>query len=163
MTCSKGKWPGNWSLSPKIEGAASQAKHVGWITLNSVKLPTEREGVNTAPGKVTDRTTSQVDFKDVEISKRMDKASPQLMGWNIAGATYEVVIEVCKEDGLPVLKMTLHNTLLTNYDSEADEEGKVEESLQMDYTKIEMEFKTYKKDNTLDTSTSVVYDLETAG
>lgn len=163
MTCEEGKTPGSWTIPAKIEGAASQAKHVGWITLTSVKLPTEREGVNTAPGKVTDRTTSQVDFKDVEISKRMDKASPALMGWNISGGTYKVTIDVCKEDGLHVLRMTLFNTLLTNYDSEADEEGKVEESLQMDYTKIIMEFNTYKKDNTIDKTTSVVYDLETAG
>lgn len=162
MTCKNGAGAAK-GIPKKIVGNASQKKHEGWIPLMSAKLPTERDGVNTAPGNVTDRTTSQVDFKDIEISKPMDKASPDLMKWNISGATYEVVIEICKEDGLVVLRMTLYDTLLTNYDSESDEEGKVEETLSMDYTKILMEFYSYKKDNSVDGDPkSVLYDLETA-
>lgn len=162
MKCTGGKSPGK--IDAEIKGNASQSKHVGWIPLQSAKLPTERDGVNTAPGNVTDRTTSQVDFKDIEISKAMDKASAGLMKWNISGATYEVCIEICKENGNPVLRITLYDTLLTNYDAESDEEGKVEESLSMDYTKIQMDFLSYKKDNTSDpdNNVTVIYDLETA-
>lgn len=162
MKCESGKTSGPMSIEAKIEGNASQKSHVGWIPLESIKLPTEREGVNTAPGNVTDRTTSQVDFKDVEISKGMDKASPNLMKWNIAGATYKVTIDICKEDGQVVLQMILFDTLLTNYDSECDQEGKVTENLSMDYTKISMEFISYKKDNSEDRRDTVIYDLETA-
>ncbi|MCA8977191.1 MAG: type VI secretion system tube protein Hcp [Planctomycetes bacterium] len=150
------------SIEATIEGNASQQSHVAWIPLESVKLPTERDGVNTAPGNVTDRTTNQVDFKDVEISKGMDKASPNLMKWNISGATYKVTIDICKEDGQVVLQMILFDTLLTNYDSEANEEGQVTENLSLDYTKISMEFISYKKDNTEDRRDTVIYDLETA-
>lgn len=162
MKCKKGATTGPMKIVAEIEGNVSQKDHAGWISLNSVKLPTKRENVNTAPGNVTDRTTSQVDFEDVEISKRMDKASPDLMKWNISGGTYEVTIDICKEDGQPVLQMILTDTLLTNYDSEGDEEGKVDETLNLDYTKIQMNFTTYKKDNTFDKKTTVVYDLETA-
>ena len=149
-------------LEATIVGNASQKSHEGWIPLTSVKLPTEREGVRTAPGNVTDRTTSQVDFTDVEITKEMDKASPNLMKWNISGATYKVTIDVCKEDGQLVLQIILYDTILTNYDSEVDEEGKVEETIAMDYTKITMDFISYKKDNTEDRRDTVIYDLETA-
>ena len=150
------------SINAEIVGNASQTDHKGWIPLNSVKLPTERDGVNTAPGNVTDRTTSQVDFKDVEITKAMDKASPDLMKWNISGATYEVTIEICKEDGQVVLQVVLSDVLLTNYDQESDEEGKVEENLALDFTKITMEFVSYKKNNEEDRRDTVIYDLETA-
>jgi type VI secretion system Hcp family effector len=149
-------------LEAKIEGDASQKNHVGWISLQSVGLPTERAGVNTAPGNVTNRTTSQVDFKDVEIAKAMDKASPNLMKWNIAGATYKVTIDICREDGQVVLQMILFDTLLTNYNSQVDEEGKVTETLSLDYTKISLEFISYKKDNTENRRDTVIYDLETA-
>lgn len=161
MQCKKGK---SSSITLKdVVGDASQKDHEGWVPLNSVKLPTERDGVNTAPGNTTDRTTSQVDFKDVEITKSMDKASPDLMRWNISGGTYEVIIHICKEDGLPVLKMTLEDVLLTNYDQESDEEGKVEENLSLDYTKIQMDFISYdKKNEQVGKPSSVIYDLTTA-
>ena len=58
--------------------------------------------------------------------------------------------------------MILFDTLLTNYDSESDEEGKVSENLSLDFTKISMEFISYKKDNTEDRRDTVIYDLETA-
>lgn len=162
MTCESGTTSGNMKISPKISGTVSQKHHAGWIALTSCKLPTEREGVNTAPGKVTDRTTTQVDFKDVEIAKTMDKASPDLMKWNISGATYKVKIAVCKENGEELLKLELSDTLLTNYDSDVDEEGKIEETLAMDYTKIAMTFTTYNKDSKADVPQTIVYDLETA-
>ena len=162
MKAESGKTTSGTKIATKIEGNASQKDHVNWIPLESVKLPTKREGVNTAPGNVTDRTTSQVDFDDLEISKGMDKASPDLMKWNISGATYKVTIDICKEDGQKVLQIILYDTLLTNYDSECDESGKVSESLALDYTKISMEFISYKKDNTEDRRDTVIYDLETA-
>ncbi len=162
MKCDSGTTSGPMSINASITGNASQKDHVGWIPLSSVKIPTERDGVNTSPGNVTDRTTSQVDFKDVEITKPMDKASPDLMKWNISGATYTVTIEICKEDGQVVLRLTLSDVLLTNYDQESDEEGKVEENLSLDFTKVMMEFVSYKKDNTEDTHDTVIYDLETA-
>lgn len=159
MKCEGGK---GGKVVDTIKGNASQSKHNEWIPLESVKLPTERPDVNTAPGNVTDRTTSQVDFKDIEIAKGMDKASVDLMKWNISGATYKVTIDICKEDGNSVLKIILYDTILTNYDSEADEEGKVSENLSLDYTKIEMVFMSYNKDNTPAQPSTVIYDLETA-
>lgn len=162
MKCESGVTSGPMSINAEIKGNASQKSHAGWIPLESVKIPTKREGVNTAPGNVTDRTTSQVDFEDVEISKSMDKASPDLMKWNISGATYKVTIDICKEDGQVVLQIILFDTLLTNYDSESDQEGKVSENLSMDFTKITMEFISYKKDNSEDRRDTVIYDLETA-
>ena len=146
-----------------IKGSVSQSHHKDWISLQEMKLPTERPGVNTAPGDVTDRTTSAVDFKDVEITKYMDKASPGLMRWNITGATKKVTIHVCKEDGKTVLELVLHDVILTNYESSCDEEGKVEESIYLDYTKIYYRFTEYDKSNAATDTYEEVYDLETAG
>ncbi len=145
-----------------VIGDASQSSHTGWIPLQNVKLPTERPDVNTKPGNVTDRTTSAVDFKDVEITKFMDRASPDLMKWNIKGDTRTVTIEVCKEEGKRVLQLVLSNVILTNYDSDSDEEGKVEENISLDYTKIEYKYTAYNKDQTEADTYVASYDLETA-
>ena len=45
---------------------------------------------------------------------------------------------------------------------DAQEEGKVEENLALDFTKITMEFVSYKKNNEEDRRDTVIYDLETA-
>lgn len=146
-----------------ITGSASQSHHEGWISLQEMKLPTERPDVNTAPGNVTDRTTSAVDFKDIEITKYMDVASPGLMQWNIDGITRPVIIEVCKENGQRVLRLELSDVILTNYESTSDEEGKIEESIYLDYTKIIYNFQEYDKSGKPDKNQVIEYDLETAG
>ncbi len=146
-----------------VTGDASQEAHAGWIPLTEMTLPTERPDVNTAPGNVSDRTTSAVNFNDLEISKSMDKASPQLMTWNIDGSTKKVIIEVCKEKGQLVLQLVLYDVILTNYSSTSDEEGAVTESINLDYTKIEYNYTPYTKDNVAGDPIGVEYDLETAG
>ena len=68
---------------------------------NSVKIPTERDGVNqTAPGNVTDRTTSPTSTSRTSRSRRRwTRRVRDLMKWNILGdATYEVTIEICKDE-----------------------------------------------------------------
>jgi len=148
----------------EFEGDVSQKHHQKWIELKDMKLPTERPGVNTAPGNVTNRTTSAVDFTDVEISKYMDAASPGLMTWNIDGSTYDVTLELCRENGICVLQIILNDVILTNYETTSDEEGTVEETIALDYTRIEMNFTTFGKDNKpVGDPISCSYDLEQAG
>jgi len=146
-----------------IAGDVSQKHHKEWIELVSVKLPTERPDVNTSPGNVTDRTTQAVDFQDVEIEKYMDKASPLLMAWNITGETRKVTIQLCKENGQTLLELILFDVILTKYESNGDEEGKVTENIYLDYTKIQYKYIPYKKDNTPGDPMVITYDLETAG
>jgi len=146
----------------KIQGDVSQTQHKDWIPLKSLEVPTERPDVNTTPGNVTDRTTSQIQFEDIEVSKYTDKASPMLMIWNIEGTTEKVLIDVCKEDGDLVLRLTLQDTICTKYKSSSDEEGVVEETISLDFTKIEYKFQAYDKKNKPAATHSVGYDLERA-
>ena len=148
----------------EFDGDVSQKHHAKWIELKDLKLPTERPGVNTSPGNVTNRTTSAVDFTDVEISKYMDAASPALMTWNIDGATHDVDLELCRENGVCVLHIKLYAVILTNYETTCDEEGTVEETIALDYTKIDMDFTTFDKNNEPQSGKgkSCTYDLEQA-
>ena len=145
-----------------VKGDVSQENHVDWIPLQEVKLPTSRPDVNTTAGNISDRTTSQVTFEDIEISKYMDKASPDLMKWNIRGDTKLVTIEICKENGAPVLQLVLKDVILTNYEPTSDEEGKVEESISLDYTHIEYNYTPYDAKNKAKPVQRAHYDLEKA-
>lgn len=146
-----------------MKGDTSQKHHKDWIELKDLKLPTERPGVNTGPGNVTNRTTSAVDFTDIEISKYMDAASVDLMTWNIDGSTNDVTLDCCRENGIVVLQIRLKDVILTNYETTCDEEGTVEETIALDYTKIEMDFYTFDKQNKpTGNKKSCSYDLEQA-
>ena len=143
-----------------VTGDVSEKDHKGWIPIQELKVPTSRPDVNTTAGNVTDRTTSQIEFEDIEVTKYMDKASPDLMIWNIQGDTRLVDLHVCKEGGAPVLKLQLENTICTNYESSSDEEGKVEETLALDFTKISYTFCFYDKSNKPAGSKTTGFDLE---
>lgn len=145
-----------------VDGSSTQAHHPNWIPIKYCEFPVERPGVNTTPGKVSDRLRSAVDFPDITMRKDADKASPKLMQWMINGQTKKVVIHFCKEKGDNILEITLYNTLITNLRATVNEDQQPEEELKLDFTKIDMKYSTYNSQNKFETAIPVTYDLSTA-
>jgi type VI protein secretion system component Hcp len=142
-----------------IGGDSKHAKHKGWIVADGCTIPTTRPETQTTMGKVTDRTRSNLEFEDVTLKKAMDMASPGLMTWNLKGDGRKVVIHFTDEIDW-FLELTLHNTILTKLEIDADREGTATESLSLDFTKIEYRYRTKKENGKeYEAPKSMTYDL----
>ncbi len=145
-----------------INGSATESNHMNWIPIKSLDFPVTRPGVQTTPGKVTDRLRSAVDFEDITVTKDGDKSSPGIMRWMVDGLTKKVVIAICKEKGEEVMTMELEAALATNFSASASADEMPTETLKIDFTKIKMVWTTYDKANKKSGVVPVNYNLETA-
>jgi type VI secretion system secreted protein Hcp len=143
-------------------GSSSEANHPKWIPIKTCEFPVNRPGVNTKPGKVTDRLRSNVVFPQITVSKEADKASPNLMRWMVSGDTRLVLIHFCKEKGDPILQLTLKETLVVDLTASVTSDEQPTETLKLDFTKIEMSFYEYDAKNKRQDPQTVLYDLLTA-
>ncbi|HTF87364.1 MAG: type VI secretion system tube protein Hcp [Planctomycetota bacterium] len=145
-----------------ITGSSTESKHIDWIPIKSCTFPVDRPGVNTKPGKISDRLRSAVNFPAITLTKDADKSSPALMTWMVTGATKPVQIAFCKEKGDEILLMSLTDTLLTGLTATVNADEQPSEELKLDFTKIVMKFTTYNKENKFDKAIEVNYNLGTA-
>ncbi len=145
-----------------IPGSATEKQHSSWIPIKSVDFPVNRPGVNTKPGKVTDRLRSAVTFPAITMSKDCDIASPELLRWMTDGLSKKVTIEFCKEKGDKICQIVLENTLLTEFKTTVSGEDQPSEGLSLDFVKIMVIYTTYDKANRPGNSAPVSFDLETA-
>jgi type VI secretion system secreted protein Hcp len=146
----------------KIPGSSSEKNHDGWIPIKTCEFPVNRLGVNTKPGKVTDRLRSNVVFPQITVTKDSDKASPNLMRWMVSGDPHEVKIAFCKEKGDPIMELTLKETLVVDLTASVTMDEQPTETLKLDFTKIEMSFFEYNAKNVQQPAQRVLYDLTTA-
>ncbi len=124
-----------------IDGDSKFSEHEKWIVCESCTIPTTRPEVQTTMGKVTDRTRANVDFEDIQLKKPMDKASPGLMKWNLQGDGRTVTIHFTDEREW-YLQLVMKNTLLTKLDIDADSEGTATETLSLDFTYVDYQYRT---------------------
>ncbi len=142
-----------------IAGDSKFAEHNQWIVCENCTIPTTRPETQTTMGKVTDRTRASVNFEDVQLKKSMDKASPGLMKWNLWGDGRTVTIHFTDEKEW-YLELKMFHTILTKLDIDADEEGTATETLSLDFTKIEYNYKTKQPDGKkYDEPTRMGYDI----
>lgn len=145
-----------------IEGSSTEEKHVGWIPIKTCEFPVERPGVNTRPGKVTDRLRSGVTFPQITCGKECDKASFALMKWMVDGTSLEVKIAFCKEKGEEIFLITLTETICTKFSTSCSGDDQPTESISLDFTQIVMGYTTYNKAGKEPKTLTVGYDLEKA-
>ncbi|MEZ5978994.1 MAG: type VI secretion system tube protein Hcp [Planctomycetota bacterium] len=142
-----------------IQGDSKFAKHEGWIVCESCTIPTTRPESQTTMGKVTDRTRANLDFEDMQVKKAMDKASPGLMRWNLYGDARTVTVHFTDEKEW-YLQLILKNVILTKLDIDADAEGAASETLSLDFTYIDYQYRTKQPDGkTYDAAIKMEYDI----
>ena len=151
-----------YMLVEGVTGSSTEKEHKGWIPIKSCDFPVDRPGVNTRPGKITDRLRSSVIFPQITVTKDSDVASPGLMKWMVDGLTKEVTIAFCKEKGEKVTVIILTNTLVTNMQTTCSNDEQPNETIKLDFTKILMEYATYDEKNKPLAPAKVSYDLGTA-
>ena len=119
----------------KIPGSVTDAKHKGWIELESLYL-----GVN-APshmitGKMADRQYSIPDFLAPKFTKKIDKASGSLFACATSGKVIPQVQVVFTGDTTDYLKFTLSEVMITSRNIEAYNGAGIIESGTLSFSKI---------------------------
>ena len=145
--------------SGPVAGDCKHKTHTNWIVAENCTIPTTRPETQTKMGKTTDRTRASVEFEDIQMKKSMDLASPMLMEWNLLGDARKVTIHFTDEKDW-YLSLVMENTILTKLDIDADEEGTAAETLSLDFTKIQYQYRTKQDDGiNYDPPNTITYDV----
>jgi type VI secretion system secreted protein Hcp len=152
-----------YMLVEGITGSSTDSEHKQWIPIKACDFPVKRPGINTVAGKVTDRLRTSVQFEDITVTKDQDVSSQPLMRWMVDGDSKNVTIAFCKEKGTEILRLTLENTMISDLKATVSGDEQPSETIQLDFTKISMLYKSYDKNNKPVAGPGAVgFDLETA-
>jgi type VI secretion system secreted protein Hcp len=128
--------------SPDIKGGVKTAGYVGQIELSSYQFVVSRQ-VGSAMGGATNRNASVPIVSELTISKPEDEASGNLYKESLAATgTATAVISLVRTDaggGKLYLEYTLSNVIISGY-SISGGGDRPQESLSLNFTKIESKF-----------------------
>lgn len=145
----------------KIDGIAGESQdkqHQGEIELESFSWGETHSAVTpglTAAGKVN--------IKDLQVTKRMDKASPLLMLAAASGQHFKsAVLTAQKSAELPqeYLTITLGDITVSSYQTEAPgADPWPVDQVSFSFSRIEMVYRPQRPDGTFDTPVSAGWDV----
>jgi len=142
----------------EIEGESKDDKYKGQIELLSASMGVTNRGSFGAGGG---GGSSKSDFQDVSITKMTDKASPKLMAACATGEHIsKAVLHFRKagKDQQEYLTITLSNVFVSSY--QAGGHGDIpSESISLNFSKIEYQYKEQKADGTMSGPVIKQYDL----
>ncbi|NNK11760.1 MAG: type VI secretion system tube protein Hcp, partial [Flavobacteriaceae bacterium] len=138
-----------------IKGESTERAHKDWINIESFSQGIAQASADMASG----RQRRAADFEDVTVSKKVDKATPQLMELCAKGQVLpELELDMVTANGRLYYKITLNNVRVKSVrtTSAGDAEGTLVDEVAFGFTKITWE---YWDDAGNKTETS--YDLQT--
>jgi type VI secretion system secreted protein Hcp len=147
-----------------VEGNVTAPNYKGWIELDGFDFGVERN-VSTKVGQMSDREGTTPRFSEVEIIKRLDKASNDLFTKTCGSkAIPQVNIHICSTDSLltPYAKYALSDVIISAHNTSAAAETVPQELLSLSYAKIERTYITRDKANKNLAPDTVGYDLVSA-
>jgi len=146
-----------------IDGDSSVAEHDKWITCDSLQFGVGR--AISASGGGQDRETSNPSFSEISITKSMDKASIELMMQASGGKSLgKCEIHFLQTGGTDVkgqvyLTIELGETLISSYSVSSGGE-RPNETISLNYTTCEMEYKVFKDGKSVETIAKQGWNLE---
>ena len=149
---------------PGIEGDISAQGHEQWIQLSSLNFATKRS-LCIEPGRITDREATRPSVSEIEITKKMDKASPQLFSESCVGkAKPEIKIDICQTGSslIPYMQYTLRNVIVSAYRVDAENEFYPTEKLHLSFDRLEMRYTPFDEQNQAQSPIPAAYDLKKA-
>lgn len=153
-----------------IPGDATEENHQdphSWIVIKSLSWSVERAVDMTDLGS-TQRGHANSNFAKVGLTSELGIAASKLMAFVANGTVRpEMLVHLCRagassDFGLePYLIWKLKNSMITKYELSASEDGVPEETWEIAYRQIEIEYKkTNPADNSLTTAGTFKWDLE---
>jgi type VI secretion system secreted protein Hcp len=144
-----------------VKGEATDSKHKDEIDVLQWSWGVSQTGTMSHGGG---GGAGKASFQDLNFVHRLDKASPRLAQACATGEHLKNAIFIARKAGKDqqeYYKVTLTDLLVTNVSpagSSGDDVPK--ESVTLNYTKIEFDYKPQKADGSLDASVKFTYDLK---
>jgi type VI secretion system secreted protein Hcp len=143
-----------------IDGESQDSKHKAEIDLRSWSWGETNSGT---AGAGTGSGSGKVSMQDFHFNMAINKASPKLMLACASGEHIKKAVLTCRKAGKEqqeYLKITFSDILIASYQTGAADETPIpHESISLNFTKIEMEYKPQKADGTLDGAIKAGWDL----
>ncbi len=146
-----------------IDGEVTQDDHKKWIEVHSFQFGVGR-GISTPTGNAANRESSHASVSEVVVTKVMDSASPKLFTESAAGKDgkkVEIHFVSTGDPGLTYAQYTLEDTLISGYSVSSGGE-RPQESISLNFTKVEFKMTPHDDKNAPGTPITVSYDLATA-
>jgi type VI secretion system secreted protein Hcp len=146
-----------------INGDVTATGHEKWIEVNSFQLGVGR-GISSPVGGSSDREATAPSVSEITVTKPTDISSTKLLNEALQGEGEDVTIDFCKTDkgNLSVyLSYKLTNTMISGH-SLSSGGDRPQESLSLNFTKIEMRDVALGAKNEDGSPETVGYDLALA-
>ena len=143
-----------------INGDATHLEHKKWLDVDSLQWGVGR-GISTKTGSSFNREASEPSVSEVTVTKTMDSSSSQLFQEACAGAAGKAVTIDLVTTGNPgdiYMQYKLHNALVSGYSVSSGGE-RPSESLSLNFTKIEMVYKTFDDKHNVTGQFPASYDM----
>ncbi|HEU5451993.1 MAG TPA: type VI secretion system tube protein Hcp [Terriglobales bacterium] len=145
-----------------IEGESQDAKHKNEIQVESFAWGEQNAGTAAHGGGMG---AGKVNFNDFNFAMRLNKASPVLFQKCATGEHIKSAILTCRKAGKEqqeYLKVTFSDLLVSNYQTGGSAGNDVVpmDSISLNFTKVEIEYKEQKKDGTLGGAIKKSYDIK---
>ena len=146
-----------------IDGDTTADGHAKWIELNSFQWGVGR-GISSPTGGSMDRESSAPSISEIVVTKAQDVATTKLLDEALQGEGKKVTIHFCKTDKGKLetyMQYVLENTMISGY-SLSSGGDRPQESLSLNFTKVEFKNTEMGKDNKAGSSAAVTYDIALA-
>ena len=149
-----------------IEGESADAKHKGWIDVDSWSWGESRPAPPPPTGGAGNAGAGKVQVQDLHFVTRVSKASPKLF---LACATGQHIKEAklvgrkAGKDQQEFLTWTFSDLLVTGYQTGGAEGGDVlpGDQVSVNFAKLKVEYRAQKADGTLAAPVSAGFDVKT--
>jgi len=143
-----------------IKGEATEPKHLEWVELKSVQWGVAR--AISSPTSGSQREASNPSFSEVTVAKDLDRSSPAIFLQAVSTGTPIPTVTLDLVDGASgavFYRLTLVDVLVSSQSQSAmTGDGKPQESVSLNFAKIEIEYFGTSKDGSTGTS-KVSFDL----
>ena len=146
----------------RVDGAVETKGFQKWIELNSFAWGCSRN-IDIPTGGAATREMSTPTVKNVTVTKRLDRSTPNLMLEALAG-THESQVSIAftttEKGGVgPYLTYKLWECALTGYDIDTRGSDALLETLVINFAKIECKYVEHNAQGKADATLAVGYDL----
>ena len=145
-----------------VDGESADSKHKGEIDVESWSWGEAQTGAHGAGGG---GGAGKVSMRDFSFTMKVNKASPKLMLICANGEHIKKAVLVCRKAGKDqqeYLKVTLSDLLVSSYQTGGSAGSSIvpSDTIAMNFSKIEFEYKEQKVDGSLGAPTKAGWDVK---